>query len=103
MNFLFVKVGNAKKLEYPDNSFDLVISITTVHNLSLEECKQALSEIQRVSKKHAFITVDAYRNEEERKIMEMWNLTAKTFMHVNDWVALFREVGYEGDYYWFIP
>ena len=99
----FVKVGNAKKLEYPDNSFDLVISINTVHNLPLEECKEALREIQRVTKKHAFITVDAYRNEEEKKSMREWNLTALTFMHVDEWVKVFEEVGYDGDYYWFIP
>ena len=99
----FVKVGNAKKLEYPDNSFDLVISINTVHNLPLEECKEALREIQRVTKKHAFITVDAYRNEEEKKSMREWNLTALTFMHVDEWVRVFEEVGYDGDYYWFIP
>jgi SAM-dependent methyltransferase len=66
----FVKVKNAKKLEYPDNSFDLVISINTVHNLPLEECKASLREIQRVTKKYAFITVDAYRNEEEKKTNE---------------------------------
>lgn len=99
----FVKVGNAKKLEYPDNSFDLVISINTVHNLQMEECKEALREIQRVTKKHAFITVDAYRNEEEKKSMREWNLTALTFMFVNEWVKVFEEVGYDGDYYWFIP
>ena len=99
----FVKVGNAKKLEYPDNSFDLVISINTFHNLQMEECKEALREIQRVTKKHAFITVDAYRNEEEKKSMREWNLTALTFMFVNEWVKVFEEVGYDGDYYWFIP
>jgi hypothetical protein len=32
-----------------------------------------------------------------------WALTAKTILHVNDWVALFEEAGYTGDYYWFIP
>ena len=99
----FVKVKNAKKLEYPDNSFDLVISINTVHNLPLEECKASLREIQRVTKKYAFITVDAYRNEEEKKRMSEWNLTALTFMHVDEWVKVFKEVGYDGDYYWFIP
>lgn len=99
----FIKIGNAKNLEYPDNSFDLVISINTVHNLPLKECKRALREIQRVSKKDAFITVDAYRNEEEKRKMKMWNLTAKTFMNIPEWVALFKEVGYKGDYYWFIP
>ena len=69
-------LGNAKNLDFSDNSFDLVISINTIHNLNRPDCKKALSEIQRVSKKHAFITVDAYRNPEEKTRMESWNLTA---------------------------
>lgn len=98
----YMRVGNAKELPYPNRSFDLVISINTVHNLPLEECKQALREIQRVSRKHAFIVVDAWRNEEERQRLFKWNLTALTRMHVGDWKRLFSEVGYAGDYYWFI-
>ena|SRR3989338_3320805 len=98
-----IKVGNAKNLPYKDKSFDLVISINTIHNLSLRECKQALREIQRVKKKHAFITVDSYRNKEELQRLEAWNLTALTYMSVREWVKLFNEVGYTGDYWWFIP
>jgi ubiquinone/menaquinone biosynthesis C-methylase UbiE len=98
----FLWVGNAKELPYGDNSFDLVISINTIHNLPLEECKQALREIQRVTCKHAFITVDAWRTEEERERLMKWNLTALTYMHVDDWKKLFEEVGYTGDYFWFI-
>ena len=62
----FIHVGNAKELPYRDNSFDLVISINTVHNLPLDDCKQAIQEIQRVSRNHSFITMDAWRTEEER-------------------------------------
>lgn len=98
----YIRVGNANELPYPDNSFDLVICINTVHNLPLEECKQALGEIQRVTRKNAFVTMDAWRNEAERESLLKWNLTALTYMHVDDWVKLFAEVGYTGDYYWFI-
>lgn len=99
----FLQVANAKALPFEDHSFDLVIAINTIHNLPLEECKQALREIQRVTRKYAFVTMDAYRDEEGKKMMDMWNLTAKTYMNVDDWVKLFKEVGYTGDYYWFIP
>jgi len=98
----FLRVGNAKELPYPDRSFDLVISINTVHNLPLAECKQALREIQRVSRAYSFVVVDAWRTEEEHQRMLAWNLTALSFMHVDDWKKLFAEVGYTGDYYWFI-
>lgn len=99
----YVRVGDAKKLEYPDTAFDLVISINTIHNLPLEECKQALREIQRVARNHAFLTVDAWRNDKEERSMRAWNLTALTYMHVDDWKKLFKDVGYTHDYYWFVP
>ena len=99
----FLSVGDAKNLgEFKDKEYDLVTSITTVHNLSLGECKKSLREIQRVGK-NAFITVDAFRNGKEKEGMNKWNLTALTYMHVDDWKELFKEVGYTGDYYWFIP
>jgi SAM-dependent methyltransferase len=98
-----LQIANAKDLPYKDKSFDLVISINTIHNLPIEDCKQALREIQRVSRGHAFITVDAYRNEEEKRRMDAWNLTALTYMSVDEWKKLFADVGYTGDYYWFIP
>lgn len=98
----YLQVGNAKKLPYPDKSFDLVICINTVHNLPLEECKQALREIERVSRGKSFVTMDAWRNDAERERLLKWNLTALTYMHVEEWQRLFKEIGYTGDYYWFI-
>ena len=63
-----VKVANATNLPFGDNSFDIVISINTIHNLDRDQCAIALQEIERVSKKGSFITVDAYRNEEEKSV-----------------------------------
>jgi len=99
----FLRQGNAKQLPYDGNSFDLVISINTVHNLPLVECKQALQEIERVSRGNSFIMVDAWRDDPEKEIMFKWNLTGLTIMHVDDWESLFDEVGYTGDYTWFLP
>ena len=98
-----VKVANAKELPFEDNSFVVVLSINTVHNLEQNECGQALQEIERVARGNSFITVDAYHNSEEKEDMLSWNLTAKTVMHVDQWKKFFKEVGYTGDYYWFIP
>lgn len=98
----FMRIGNAKELPYSDNSFDLVTAINTVHNLPLDECKHAIREIQRVSRSHSFLVVDAWRTEEEREKLYKWVVTCMTAMHVDEWKKVFEEVGYAGDYYWFI-
>jgi len=100
LNNIFV--GEAHDIKFPDQFFDLAVSITTIHNYDIEGVKQCLRELNRISKK-SFITVDAYRNEEEKKQMFEWNLTAKTILHVDEWVKLFNEVDFNGDYYWFMP
>lgn len=98
-----LEVADARQLPFADNSFDVVISITTLHNLERDELAVGLQEIERVAKRGSFITVDAYRNDQEQERMEAWNLTAKTMMHVDEWKAFFKQVGFTGDYYWFIP
>ena len=98
-----LQVANATKLPFKDDSFDFVMSINTLHNLNREDCAISLQEIERVSRGDSFITVDAYRNDEEKARMEAWNLTALTMMAVDEWKEFFLEIGYTGDYYWFIP
>jgi SAM-dependent methyltransferase len=99
----YLRVGDARELPFEDKSFDVVISITTLHNLERADCIRALREVERVSRKGSFITVDAYSDEAERKRMEAWNLTALTVLHVDAWRDLFAEAGYTGDYFWFMP
>jgi len=99
----FLRTANATSLPFADHSFDVVVSINTIHNLDRDDCAQALREIQRVSRGKAFVTVDAFRTAEEKERMFAWNLTARTIMSVDEWVAFFAATGYTGDYYWFIP
>ena len=98
----FLEIASAESLSYADNSFDLVISVNSIHNLPLDRLTVSLKEIERVSRGNSFITVDAWRNEQERINLMKWVLTAETYMHVDDWKKLFAEVGYTGDYWWFI-
>jgi len=98
----FLKIASAEKLPYPDKYFDLVVSINSIHNLPVERLKASLREIERVCRGNSYITIDAWRNEIERENLFKWVLTAETMMHVDDWKKLFREVGYTGDYWWFI-
>tara|TARA_B110000027_G_scaffold58109_1_gene62901 strand:+ start:73 stop:747 length:675 start_codon:yes stop_codon:yes gene_type:complete len=93
-----IKIMNCKKLNFKDNSFDLVIGINVVHNLSNNLCKKSIEEIQRVSGGKAFIQVDAYRNDNELKILKKWIVTAKTYMKPSEWKQMFKETGYSGFY-----
>jgi ubiquinone/menaquinone biosynthesis C-methylase UbiE len=84
---------------YPfgDRSFDLVISLTTLHNLEIFDLKAALREIERVGK-NKYITVEGYRNETELFNLECWALTCASFYTTQAWIWLFDEFGYSGDY-----
>lgn len=96
-------VSSCDNIPFPDKYFDLVISINTIHNLDLDGCAKSIKEISRVSNKHKFIIVDAYSNDDEKKRMFEWNLTAKTIMHKKEWIEFFKKNNYDGDYYWFTP
>lgn len=94
----FLRQGLAQELPYEDRSFDLVISITTLHNLYIYDLKKALQEIERVSKKNSYIVLDSYRNERERVNLLYWQLTCECFFTPQEWEWLFHEFGYTGDY-----
>ena len=96
-----IVVANANNLPFPDDYFDLVIAINTLHNLPLIDCKQAFREINRVTKNNSFVMNDAWRDAKGKQSMLNWNLTALTYMSCDDWEELFKEVDYKGDYYWF--
>lgn len=91
-------IHNAKdNYPYADNEFDLVISLNTLHNLKINELKNALGECQRVAK-DAYIVVEGYRDEKELFNLECWALTCESFFRPQEWVWMFDEWGYSGDY-----
>lgn len=93
---LFVHKAQGK-YPFKDKEFDLVISITTLHNLYINELKQALKEIERVGK-NRYIAVESYRSDEELFNLQCWALTCEAFFKTEEWAWLFNEFGYEGDY-----
>jgi SAM-dependent methyltransferase len=85
------------KLPYEDKEFDLVISLGTFHNLRLPELKIALSEMERVGKK-GYLMLESYRNEEELFNLQCWALTAESFFDEDEWIWVYNNFGYTGDY-----
>ncbi len=97
----FIKIGSCDDLPYPDNYFDLVVSIATIHNLDKDGVKKSISEIIRVGTGKYYIKVNGYRSPEEKSKLEQWNLVAKTILNVDEWLSIFDELGYSGDYSFF--
>jgi ubiquinone/menaquinone biosynthesis C-methylase UbiE len=97
-----IHLGTAEKLPFPDNSFDCVLSLNTVHNFPRPRAIKVMQEIQRTSGGRAFVQVDSYHTPEQKEIFESWVLTAEFYDYPAGWVELFREAGYTGDYYWTI-
>ena len=93
-----VKVANATDLPFSDRSFDLVVSINTLHNLYNYQLKKALQEIERVGKAHKYIVMDSYRNEREKVNLMYWQLTCECFYTATEWEWLLKEWGYTGDF-----
>lgn len=93
-----LRKGRAQELPFEDNSFDLVISLTTLHNLKVYNLKKAVQEIERVSKGNSYIMVESYRNDVEEMNMLYWQLTCASYYAVDEWEWLYKEWGYTGDY-----
>lgn len=87
----------AQSYPWDDSYFDLVISINTLHNLQMPQLKHAFREIDRVGKRK-YLVVEGYRNETELFNLECWALTAEAFFHQSEWIWLFKQFGYTGDY-----
>lgn len=95
-------LSSCDALPYEDNSFDAVLSINTIHNLDRARCIQSCMEIERLAPGKGFIQVDSYYNEKQKKIFESWVLTANFYGYPYEWIEVFKEAKYTGDWYWTI-
>jgi len=86
-----------KKIPFKKNYFDLVISINTLHNLSLYDLSFSLKELQRVSRQK-YLAVESFRNEKELFNLQCWALTCKSFFTPSEWKWIFKKNNYRGDF-----
>jgi protein-L-isoaspartate(D-aspartate) O-methyltransferase len=91
-------LGTAAALPFPDNYFDYVFSVNTLHNLYLHDLYDALKEIQRVSRREKYVCVESYRTEAEKCNLLYWQVTCESFLTESEWAWLFSKANYSGDY-----
>jgi protein-L-isoaspartate(D-aspartate) O-methyltransferase len=90
--------GGAARLPFPDRSFDLVVSINTLHNLYLPQLDAALREIERVGRGGKYLVMDSYRSEQEKVNLMYWQLTCECFFTPEEWAFVLERAGYTGDF-----
>lgn len=93
-----LQVGNAINLPWDDNTFDLVISINTLHNLYAYDLDLALREMERVGKQNKYLCLESYRNEQEKANLLYWQVTCEAFNTPEEWHWWFKHTHYTGDY-----
>ena len=93
-----LQLASAAKLPFADDEFDLVVSINTLHNLYCYDLHDALKEMERVSRRHKYLCVESYRNEEEKVNLLYWQLTCEAFNTPAEWEWWFRLTGFTGDH-----
>ena len=88
-----------EKLPFKDNSFDFVMAFASIYMLSFGDVLNSLREIQRVGKGASYVTLGAYRTKEEKELFLEWTLLGTTVLHEEEWLEVFKETGYTGDYF----
>ena len=91
-------LGNATRLPWPDDYFDFVYSINTLHCLHSHELVKALHEMQRVGKQHKYLCVESWRNQSEKANLLYWQVTCEAFNTPEAWQWWFEQTGYSGDH-----
>ena len=93
-----LSICNANNLPFKANEFDLVISLTTLHNLYAHDLFPALQEMERVGKDKKYLCVESYRNEQEKVNLLYWQVTCEAFNTPEEWDWWFKLTGYSGDH-----
>lgn len=92
--------SNCIDIPFKSEVFDFTYSINVFHNLDYKDLKQSLHEMARVIKPDgkSYICVESYRTEEELCNLQCWALTCQSFYKPEDWMQIYVDCGYKGDY-----
>ncbi len=99
----FLNLSQYESLPYKNNEYDFIMAFASIYMLNLGGVLNALKEIQRVGKGKSYVTLGAYETKEERNFLLDWTLIGTTILHVDEWLEVFKDTGYTGDYYFTTP
>lgn len=95
----FLRTGDCRRLPYADASFDVAVSLGTLHNLPVEGVFTALAEMQRVCPgERKYFMVESFRDEREKANLLYWQLTCQSFHGPESWAWIAGQAGYKGDH-----
>ena len=95
-NIKFVK--SYCDIDYKADFFDFVHAHNAIYRYSFKDLIKIIKIISKISKK-AHITIPAYNNNKERLKFLDWSLHGTILFKKKEWRQLFKELGYDGDYY----
>ena len=86
-----LKVADIRNgLPYPDNSFDLICSLSTLEHIEMEYLPHVASEMARVTKKWVVISIPIVLSNENKP----WgDPSHRTYMPASYWISLFYQQG----------
>jgi SAM-dependent methyltransferase len=93
----FGRAEDPRRYLFPNEYFDLVLAMGSLHNLKNFERDEALREIERVGRQK-YLWVESYRNAQEQFNLQCWALTCWAFLTDEEWIWEFEQAGYTGDY-----
>ena len=85
-------------IKFKKNYFDFVHAHNAIYRYSLKDLITIIRIISKISKE-SHITVPAYNKEIERSKFLDWTLLGGVIFTKKEWIKLFKELDYEGDYY----
>lgn len=94
----FIRWAPFTSLPFNSCEFDLVLCVSPIYTLNLPDAIQCLKEIERVKRKHSFITLGAWETPEDYWKLRGWMVLGTTLLSKAEWIEVLNHAGYTGDY-----
>lgn len=98
-----LKIGEYHSLPFKKNFFDAVFAFHCIYRLNFGDTIKSIKEIQRVTKKHSYITLGAYSDKKGKELYDKWGIISTSHLHIKDWKKIFKHIKYKGDYSFTTP